>query len=138
MPGTGGTNGIRTGRQHDVVVRDLDALVRADDARLAVDRARPIAEVQLDAVLGVPLLPGEHQLLGVAMGEERRQPDAVVGRPRLLAERDDAEPPLGVELDEPLAEALADHAVADDDDGLLLRRVSWRTFMLGRTAERWR
>ena len=118
MPGTGGTNGIRTGRQHDVVVSDLDALVGADNALLAVDRIGPIAEVQLDAVLGIPFLPGQHQLLGVAVGEERRQADAVVGGARLLAERDDANASLGVELDEPLAEALADHAVADDNDVL--------------------
>ena len=53
------------------------------------------------------------------MREERRQSDAVVSRPRLFAERDDPIAALGVELDQPLAKALADHAVADDDDGLL-------------------
>ena len=82
---------IRAGRQHDVVVVDLDAFVGADNALLAVDRVGPIAEVQLDAVLRVPFLPRQHQLFGVAMGEERREADAVVGGPRLLAKRDDAD-----------------------------------------------
>ena len=45
--------------------------------------------------------------------------DAVVGRPRLLAERDDLVVAVGVELDEALAEAMAHHAVADDHDRLL-------------------
>ena len=52
------------------------------------------------------------------MLEVFRQVDAIVGRPRLLAERDDLAVALGVELDEPLAEAMPDHAVADDHDGL--------------------
>ena len=116
---------IRTGRQHDVVVGDLDAFIGVDNALLAIDRVGPVAEVQLDAVFGVPFLPGQHQLFGVAMGEERRQADAVVRGPRLLAERDDAKAPLGVELHQSLAEALADHAVADDNDVLAIASVDW-------------
>jgi hypothetical protein len=78
--------------------------------------------MQLDAVLRIPVAPGQHQLLGVAMGEERRQADTVVRRSRLLAERDDAEPPINVIFNQPFAEPLTDHTVANDDYGLRLRR----------------
>src|SRR5581483_7653313 len=46
-----------------------------------------------------------------------RQVDAVVRGPRLLAERDDLVGLLRIERDEALAETMAHHAVADDDNG---------------------
>ena len=42
--------------------------------------------------------------------------DAIVGGARLFAEGDDIAGSLGVEFEEPFAEAMPDHAVADDDD----------------------
>ena len=90
MPGTGGTKGYEPVASTTVVVGDLHAFVGTDEARLAVDLAGPVADMQLDAVLVVPLPPRQHQLFGIAVGEERRQADAVIGGPRLFAERDDA------------------------------------------------
>jgi hypothetical protein len=53
------------------------------------------------------------------MGEERREADPVVRSARLLAKCDDAESTFHVELNKPFAKTLADHAIANDDDGLL-------------------
>jgi hypothetical protein len=95
--------------------------VGVDHLLLAVDPRGPIANVQFDAVLVIPVQPGEHQLLGVAMGEECGQPHAVVRGPRLFAERHDAKAALDVELHQLFAKAVSHHAIADDDDRLLLR-----------------
>ena len=112
-----GHEGEGAGRQHDRVVAGFDPLLRDHDLLRAVDLHRAVADVQVDPLLAVPVEARQHQLLGVAMGEERGQPHPVVGRPRLLAEGHDAIGAVRIELDQLLAEALADHAVADDHDG---------------------
>ena len=53
------------------------------------------------------------------MSKERRQPNAVVSGPRLFAECDNAIAVSCVVFDQLLAKAVADHTVADDDNGLL-------------------
>jgi hypothetical protein len=98
------------------------SLVGVDHLCLAIDLGRPVADVELDAVFAIPVDLREHQFLGVAMGEERGEADAVVRGPRLLAERDDAKLALDIHLDQLLAEAVTDHAVADDDDRALIEK----------------
>src|SRR5438045_2537571 len=87
---------------------------------LAIDAAGPVAQVQLDSLLAIPIESGEHELFGVAMGEERREPHAVVGRPRLFAKRNDLKAACRIELDKLFAKAVPDHTVADHDDFLAL------------------
>ena len=107
----------RAGGHDNGVVDNLDLLVGADDFSFAVDFAGTVADVQFDAVFVIPLLAGEHQLFGVAMGKKRRESDAVVSGARLLAERDEAILAGNVVLDEFLAKAMTHHSVTDDDDG---------------------
>jgi len=76
--------------------------------------------VDLDSLLAVPIEVRDQQPIPVAVSEELRQADAVVGGTGLLAERDDSPAACRIEPDQPLAEAVADHAVADDDDGFPL------------------
>lgn len=106
----------RAGGQYHRVVFHLDALVGAHHLGLAVDVAGAVADVQLHAVGLVPGQFGHHQLLRVAVREKRGEPDAVIGGAGLLAKGDQPVLPLGVALDELFAEALPDHAVADDDN----------------------
>ena len=80
---------------------------------MAVDVAGAVADVQFHAVGFVPGHFGHHEFLRVAVREKRGEPDPVIGRAGLFAEGDQPELPLGVALDELLAEALPDHAVAD-------------------------
>ena len=110
---------VRTGRHDDDVVLDLDTFLRPHDFLFAIDRTRAVAEMNLDVVISIPIHPRDHQLLGIAVSEEARQADAVVGGTRLFAEGHDAELLGLIELDQLLAEALANHAVADHDHGLL-------------------
>jgi len=44
--------------------------------------------------------------------------DAIVGRPRFLADDDDPVSLVAASFDERLAEVVPDHAVADNDEGL--------------------
>jgi hypothetical protein len=93
-----------------------------DHALLSIDRAGTIAKMYFDAIFGVPFLAGEHQLFSIAMREERCQADAVVRGAGLFAEGDDAEASIRIELNQSLAETLADHPVANDDNIYLLGR----------------
>src|SRR5262249_53566503 len=61
----------------------------------------------------------EGELRGGPVLEVFRQVDAVVGRAGLFAEGDDLVSAIGVQLDEALAEAVPDHAVANDHYRLL-------------------
>ena len=65
---------------------------------------------------------GDHELFGIAMGEEASQADAVVGGAWFFAKGDDFEFFVGVEFDDFFDKAMADHAVADDDDCFLCLR----------------
>ena len=122
--------GRRAGGQHQPVVTDLLRLGRPTlslddhDAPLAIEPGR--AGVQPDGEAGRLVLPGSGQrhLFGRAAVEEGREADAVVGQPRLLGDDRDLERRLGrVGLlgrarRHQLEEAVADHAVPDDDQPL--------------------
>src|SRR5262249_30424838 len=84
------------------------------------DFAGAIADEQRDAVVSVPLRRCQRELFGAAMFEVLGEIDAVVSGTRFFAKRDDLTRSAGVEFDQAFAEAMPDHAVADDDD-LLLR-----------------
>ena len=106
----------RAGCQHDDVVRNLLALGRAHDPFDAIDLDGTVAEKEGDAVLLVPIRRRECESFGLAMIEIFGEIDAIVSGARLFAESDDIPGAVGVELDKALAEAMSDHAVADDDD----------------------
>ena len=115
-PFDGRHEGKRARREHDVVVSDLVPFVGDDPLLFAVDGVRSVANVKFDAVATIPLEIREHKLFRVAMGEERGQSDAIVSRPRLFTERNDAIPFCRIELDQLLAKAMPDHSIADDDN----------------------
>ena len=111
----------RAGRQHDDVVGESPGRVAERTTRLSrsISVARSPTN-RRDAVLLVPVAASASgELLGLAMLEVFGEVDAIVGGPRLLAKGDDLEVAVGVELDKALAEAMADHAVADDHHRLL-------------------
>ena len=80
---------------------------------------------------------GQLQVLGVALFEVLGQVDAIVGRPRLFAERHDLEIAVGVVGRQPLAEPVADHAVADDHHGLPLGCVRDHRRVLVLAVDEW-
>ena len=108
----------RAGGQHEDVVGNFTALLGVDDLGLAIDPFGPIADVERNAVFLVPGESGKLKLRRVAMREIVCQVDPIVGVARFFAEGDDLEVGPGVELDQAFEESVADHAVADDDDGL--------------------
>ena len=108
----------RAGRQHNGVVPDLPALRRDDHPALAVDGRGTLADVQADAVFGIPPRAGQLQMAGIAALEVLREVDAIVGGAGLLAERHDLIALVEVVLHQPLAEPVADHPIADHHDGL--------------------
>ena len=83
-------------------------------------RSIPVTATSSDSaharVVVLPLRQ-QRQLVGALDGEEARQRDPVVGRARLLAEHDDVVGLGEAALDGGLDEAVADHAVADDNEG---------------------
>ncbi len=123
-PGDGRHEGGRARREDEHVVRELGAVVGRREVPRAVHAGHAPAEAQVDAAVLVPAGRPEEQRVGRALGEVRRQVDAVVRGPRLLADDGHAVPLRGVVLGQPLAEAMADHPVSDDDD---VRAVHCRT-----------
>src|SRR5262245_17022139 len=117
---------IRAGGEHDVVVMNAASLFRIDNLFLAVDFAGTVADMQLDAVVAIPVEPGESELLGDTMSVGRSTHDAVVRGPRLFAKGDDAIAVGRIEFDQLFAKAMSDHAVADHDDGLRCERIVGR------------
>src|SRR5262249_7161653 len=94
--------------------------IRMDAARLALNLTGPIADMQRDAVLLVPLPLRQHELFRATVREERRQANTVIGSTRLFTERDDSALARHIILDQLFAKTLSHHAVANDHDGLLL------------------
>ena len=84
-----------TGRQHNSVVGNFDGSVGHDNAARAVDLAGAVANVDLDAVIAIPIQPRDGELARIAVSEIGSQVDAVVGRPGLLAE---SHQPVGARL----------------------------------------
>src|SRR5262249_50301819 len=97
-----------------------------------VDLRRPVRQVQRDPVFGVPLRACELEVLGIAPLEVFCQVDAIICRTRLFAERHKLKLAAGIVGDHPLAETVADHAVADHHHGLpvLLCRDHFRVPVL--------
>ena len=107
----------RAGCEHERVVGDAAARARDDHARRAVDLDHALAEMERDAARRVPGGVSEDERVRVLAAHVRGEMHAVVRRAALLAEAHDAETPVAIVRREPLAEAMSDHPVADDDDG---------------------
>ena len=116
-------------RVHPLVEEGALAPVTRPRRRRRHDRDRPRLAVDLghDAVEDEPhprvvVLPTgqERERLGARVAEPAREADAVVRRPRLLAEDHDVVGLGQPALDGGLGEPVAHHAVPDDDDPLAL------------------
>ena len=111
---------VRAGRDQEPVVRRLGAVVGDGDPAAAMDVDHLLAEVQRDAVLGVPLDRVEDDVgERLLAGQHRREQDAVVVRVRLGAEHGDVVQ-VGSDLQQLLERAHAGHAVADHHEIHLL------------------
>ncbi len=111
--------GIGTGGQHQLVVGEA-ALGGDHFAALAVDLQYRHAEVQGHAWRLVQLGTAEGQGFGIAAGEILGEVHAVIGAQRLFAEHMHAVLRQRATLDQLLDAMMADHAVADDDQPLLV------------------
>ena len=112
MPGIGGTNGAEPVASTQARRRSAPA-GRGRRAGRGVEGDDGVAEHQLDTRRVVEVGRAERQVVGGRAVEQRREVHPVVGPPALLADDDErAEPALDGGLDE----AVADHAVADDED----------------------
>ena len=106
---------LRAGREDELVVGEVLAVVEVDDTRLGVDRRHPAAEHELDVVVGVPLRRTQLQRLGILAGnEDLRQAHAVVRRARLAADERDRD--VAIAVTECFTDSLAGDAPADDHD----------------------
>ena len=113
----------RTGGQQQAVVLGFGAVGGDHPAAHAVDAGDFLAQVQADAVFGVPVQRIEHDVLEVLLtGQHRREQDAVVVGVRLGAEHGDVVH-VRHQLEQLLQRADAGHAVADDDQSWLLHRL---------------
>ncbi len=97
---------IGTRREDQGVVADTAVPVGAYDARRTVDRRHPFADVHGSARGG----SAQRQVVHARAGEVVAQVDAVISRPRLLAEHRDRHTRDG---GGEFHETVADHAVAD-------------------------
>ncbi len=118
VPRHGGHEGVGPRGEHQRVVGDPTTQRRRDMPGGPVDPGDPIPQDQLDEVVAqIPIArqrkSGAIPMLGVA-GE----PDAVIGGVVLLGEHGDAPFARPVTGTQRLHESVADHAVADQDDGL--------------------
>ncbi len=112
----------RAGGQQQAVVLRLGAVGGDHLAVDAVDRGDLLAQVQGDAVLGVPGQRVEHDLVeGLLAGQHRREQDAVVVRMRFGAEHGDLVH-VRLQLQQLLERADAGHAVAHHHQSWLLHR----------------
>ena len=105
--------------QHHRVVGKFNPFIGTDAVRLALNLAGPIADMQGDPVLLVPLPLRQHQPFRATMREERRQANTVIGGTRLFTECDNSVLARHIMLDQLFAKTLSHHAVANDHDGLL-------------------
>lgn len=108
--------GVGAGGEDEDVVVDDQARAGGHPLRLAVDGLRRVADVELDALLLDERHVGHREVLGRLAREVRGQSNSVVCRTRLLAQYDHAVRGGQAALGERFEEALADHAVADEDD----------------------
>ena len=111
--------GVGAGGQHQLVV--AEAAVGGDHlARLAVDAQHRAAQVQGQTFFFIEGGGAHGQGLGIAAAEVLGQVHAVVGALRLLTEHFDAVVRQGTAGEQLLDAVVADHAVADDDQSLLV------------------
>ena len=109
----------RSGREDERVIGMADAGLVDDGAPLEVDRLGAAAAAQIDLVGGVPRQRAQLELAGPAVaGEQLGQQDAVVDRPRLLAEHDDLPVRGGPAAQRLLDDGQPGHAGAHDDEPL--------------------
>jgi hypothetical protein len=119
--------GIRTRGENQLVVAQIEAPGRKHALTRAVDDARRVADMHRYAVLAVKALLHQGQVLRRAAAEKFAEMHPIVGQPRLLAEHGDRETLVRAALHQRLDELVADHAVADDHDGLpAVIRFHWR------------
>ena len=110
------------GGQHQFVVAVL-ALVGGHGPAVPVQASDGLVQVQVDALFGVPV-GGAHGQVGVGgAGEVLGQVHPVVGQLLLLAEHQDLVLGTGVGGDELLEEVMANHAIANHDQGFLAHGV---------------
>ena len=108
--------GIGTGREHQLVVRHFVIARGAHGLFGAVYRNDRIVQPQRDRFFFEESRRHHAEVDGRLAREETRELDAVIGRARFLAENryvDCSARHVGGQL---FQKALADHAVADDDD----------------------
>src|SRR5581483_7279241 len=108
---------VRARGQHQGVVGHGPARSRPDLAGLAVERGDGVTGDELDRRMAEDVGIGQAQILGTAPGEVRREAHPVIGRPRLLTEGHDLPVLDGAVVDETFQQLVADHALADHDEG---------------------
>ena len=111
--------GIRAGRQHELVVGHLAVARGAHDLALAVDRHDAVVETQRDRLVFEEPLRHHAQIDGRLAGEEAGELHAIVGRARLLAEHGEIDLVARHAPGQLLEEALSDHAVAHTNNSCL-------------------
>jgi hypothetical protein len=123
VAGHGQHEGRGTGGEQQAVVLFLGAIAGDHLARDAVDLRHQFADMQADAVVGIPAERIEDDVVdGHLARQHRREQDAVVVGVRLGAEHGDVVE-VGRELQQVLHGAHAGHAVADHYQFLLLHCV---------------
>ncbi len=118
-------------REHQCVVPEHLAVVEDHGAPVPVHVRDGGAEHEPHPRVVVPALRQQRQLLGALGGEERGEGHPVVRRSRLLADHHDVEALGQTSFDGGLDEAVSDHAVSDDHEGLSQMRHGVRPFGLG-------
>jgi hypothetical protein len=97
------------------VIPDPEAGGRSHDATSPVDCDNRIAEAKIDTVILVPPEWRQQQIVLASSSEEIGEVDAIVRRPCLFAEDDDAVTVACADVDELPAQAMAGHAIPDDN-----------------------
>ncbi len=113
--------GVGAGGQDQLVV-GLAAVAGDHFLALAVDLQHLLAQVGLYAVAAVVVGFAHRQRFGIAAAEVLRQVYAIVGALALLAEHVHVVAGEGVLFDQLFDAVMPDHAVADDDQCLVLER----------------
>jgi hypothetical protein len=108
--------GIGPGGQQQAIIALGAARAARDGLLRAIDGDDGIARDQRDAIVRIPVLAVDDDVLeGLLAGQQRGQHDAVVVHPRFRAEDGDAEP-VRIAGEDFLDGPATGHAVADDDE----------------------
>ncbi len=117
-PGNRGNERRRPAGEHERVVAEPLTALRDHFPSLAIDQGGGPAELEIEAVLAVPIARCQRELFRAAPREEFGEVHTIVRGAGLLSENRHLEVVLETEIDEPLAEAVAHHPVADHDEAL--------------------